>query len=100
MTDDYEFYNLKTDPDTKLNLWFLDADQMIDQGPRIAEIRRTVPQLKDDLFNCKGESCKPEITYLPVSKSNKRENTKNRRPKNEFDEPKNRRSKLSRRKRK
>jgi hypothetical protein len=68
MTNEYEFYNLKTDPSTQFNIWEVNVTNSIDGGDnseleRISQIKRMAPFLKDELFNCKGEACKPEIDY-------------------------------------
>jgi len=83
MTNDFEFYNLKTDPDATLNLWYLQGDDVesktVAESERLQQIKRQVPDLKDELFNCKGVSCKPEISYRIKSGSRRRKNNKDHR---------------------
>lgn len=64
MTNHTEYYNLTIEPDFIMNQW--NAGPIGDgRSMNVGALKR----LKDQLFRCKGEECKPEIVY-PRERSN------------------------------
>ena len=58
MTNHTEYYNLTIEPDFIMNQW--NAGPIGDgRSMDVGALKR----LKDQLFRCKGEECKPEIVY-------------------------------------